>query len=43
MGQTSNIVTLRKQPKNYILATPEVKFFLNGLKFLNLVFYWLHF
>ena len=35
MGQTSNIVTLRKQPKNYILATPEVKFFLHGLQFLN--------
>jgi len=27
MGQTSNIVTLRKQPKNYILATPECKIF----------------
>ena len=36
MGQTSNIVTLRKQPKNYILATPEVKLFLHGLKFLNI-------
>jgi hypothetical protein len=35
MGQTSNIVTLRKQPKNYILATPEVKLFLHGLKFLT--------
>ena len=36
MGQTSNIVTLRKQPKNYILATTEVKLFLHGLKFLNI-------
>ena len=36
MGQTSNIVTLRKQPQNYILATTEVKLFLHGLKFLNI-------
>jgi hypothetical protein len=36
MGQTSNIVTLRKQPQNYILATTEVKLFLHGLMFLNI-------
>ena len=37
MGQTSNIVTLRKQPKNYNLLTSNVKFFLHGLKFLNVL------
>jgi hypothetical protein len=35
MGQTSNIVTLRKQPKQSSLSTSEVKFFLHSLKFLN--------
>jgi hypothetical protein len=35
MGQTSNIITLRKQPKNIVFTNYEVKNFLYGLKFLN--------
>jgi len=35
MGQTSNILTLRKQLNNIIFTNFEVKHFIYGLNFLN--------